>query len=561
MLRRWGFLLLKGGKAMIKKKHCICLGLILTILVSSPHLFAQDCTIDSNTLDRGEKKEFIVCGEIPENYILTGLSETGINLEYHQYLTTCAVGSKKPGIFFVLSAEKNATTTSLTILNSATQEPVCEEITIEVPERVLIPDASFVGQSYPNRFDLPYLILKINADTPNDLSETCGEGLSFPQGKWPKFSMLSWKDLKWGVSDEQIIFCGESSILALLKVQGQQRGPAKIIIPKMKVGVGVEREGVTYASIPPPPWIDDMKDGDAKYIDVSGYRTRYFEKGRGDAMLLVHGGQAGGTSNAQSWQQNFEYLSRYFHVYALDKIGSGFTDNPKTENEWQNYYSLVVDHIVQFMKSVGIEKVHLIGQSQGGWPVTRIALDHPEMVLSVVNMDSGMAPDEYLAGVIEWMIYMAAFVIPTKGNPTPQSLKKELELWSYSMNNIIDERVQRDYEITQFPKIIEAKEQMEKYSLNPAHESWIALKEQAFQDIRDGMLKVPSLVIWGYDDPAMPYESGVALYEFMTSNSDIPGSQLVVFDECGHSPYVEYPELFNTLIRHFCGAFSLPPIR
>ena len=546
---------------MLKKYHCICPGIILTILVFSPNLFAQDCTIDSNTLDRGEEKEFIICGEIPKNYILTGLEEAGINLSYHQHLSSCDVGAEESGIFLVLSAEEDATTSSLTILNKNTQEIVCEGITIDVPDRVLIPESSFLGKSYPHRFDLPYLILTIKTDAPYDLSGTCSEGLFFPPGKWPTFSMVSWKDVKWGDSEEQLIFCGESSILALLKVQGQQRYPAKIILPNVMVEGGFEKEGVTYASIPPPPWISHMKDENAKYVDVNGYRTRYFEKGRGDAMLLVHGGQAGGTANAQSWQQTFEYLSKYFHVYALDKIGSGFTDNPKTEEEWENYYSLVVEHIYDFMEAVGIEKVHLIGQSQGGWPVTRIALDHPEMVLSVVNMDSGMAPDEYLEDVIEWMLYMAGFVIPSKANPTPQSLKKELELWSYSMNNIIEERVQRDYDITQLPKVIEAKEQMEKYGINPAHESWINLKEQAFQDIRDGKLKVPSLVIWGYNDPAMPYKSGVAFYEFITTHSDIPGSQLAVFDECGHSPYVEYPELFNTLIRHFCGAFSLPPIR
>ena len=101
---------------------------------------------------------------------------------------------------------------------------------------------------------------------------------------------------------------------------------------------------------------------------------------------------------------------------------------------------------------------------------------------------------------------------------------------------------------------------MEEFEISPNHPSWVALKEQAMQEIEEGKLKVPSLVIWGYDDPAMPYESGVALYEHITSNSDVPGSQLVVFDECGHSPYVEYPELFNRVIRGFCGSFSIPPV-
>jgi len=111
------------------------------------------------------------------------------------------------------------------------------------------------------------------------------------------------------------------------------------------------------------------------------------------------------------------------------------------------------------------------------------------------------------------------------------------------------------------PKTIEAKEKMEEHGLSPAADSWVALKEQALQDIRDGKLEVPSLVIWGYNDPALPYEAGVALYDLMASSSILPGSQLVLFDECGHSPYIEYPEIFNRLIRGFCGSFSVPPLK
>ena len=554
---------------MIKKNFFTCLVLILTTMLYSPQLFAEDCTIDSNFMDRGEKKEFIICGEnIPSNYILTGLSDAHITVEYDMYLSTCAVGSKFPGIYLALSAEENATTASLHILNAETQEPVCEGLTIEVPDRVYIPEASLIGISYPNPLYLPYIMLLIKSANGIDLSQAGEEGLSFPEGKWPSLSLTSLEDMLGtilgGISSDAVnqpfIFGGQSFIWALVRVQGQQRYPAKIIISKVLLEGGIEKEGVTYAALPPPPWISDMKDSDAKYVDVNGIRTRYFERGSGPALVLVHGGQAGGTSNAQGWAPNFKYLSKYFHVYALDRIGQGYTEKPRTNEDWENYYSLVVDHVYGFMKAVGIKKAHIIGQSQGGWPVTRIALDHPEMVLSVVNMDSGMAPDEYLIDTIAWMLYMAAFVIPTKGNPTPESLQKESELWSYSLNNITEEGIQRSYEITQLPKTIEAKEKMEELSLNPAHPSWIALKEQAMQEIEEGKLKVPSLVIWGHDDPAMPYESGVALYELITSNSDVHGSQLVVFDECGHSPYVEYPELFNRVIRSFCGSFSIPPV-
>ena len=555
---------------MIKNNRFTCLMLMLTAMLYSPYLFAEDCTIDSDSMDRGERKEFIICGEnIPSNYILTGLSEAHITVEYQQHLNHCAVGSKKPGIYMVLKAEEDATTASISILDGDNQETtVCEGLTIEIPDRLYIPEASLIGLTYPGPLRFPYIWLKIKSANGIDLSQAGEEGLSFPEGKWPSLSIASLEDITKTTLDvvlsdaigQQIFFCGKSSIGALVKVQGQQRYPAKIIISKVILEGGIEKEGVTYAELPPPAWISNMKDKDAKYIDVNGIRTRYFEKGRGDTLVLIHGGQAGGCANAQNWAPNFKYLSKYFHVYALDKVGSGYTDNLKTDEDWDNYYSLVVDHIYEFMKAVGIKKAHIIGHSQGGWPATRIALDHPEMVLSFVNSDSAMAPDEYLMETIPWMLYMAGFIIPLEENPPLQSIRKGIELWSYSMNNITDEMVQKEYEITQMPKVIEAKEQMGEREMNPAHPSFMALKQKALDEIQEGKLKVPALIIWGHDDPSMPYEAGVALYELIASNSDVPGLQLVVFDECGHSSYIEYPELFNTLIRHFCGAFSVPPI-
>jgi len=38
-----------------------------------------------------------------------------------------------------------------------------------------------------------------------------------------------------------------------------------------------------------------------------------------------------------------------------------------------------------------------------------------------------------------------------------------------------------------------------------------------------------------------------------TSN---PKSQLHLFNNCGHSPYIEYPEEFNRLIKDFCGRYA-----
>jgi 2-hydroxy-6-oxo-6-(2'-carboxyphenyl)-hexa-2,4-dienoate hydrolase len=548
---------------MLKKVNYAYLALILPLLFFAPAIVSADCTIDSDFIDRGETKAFVICGkDISSNYLLKGLSEANITVQYEQHLKMCAIGKAVPGLYLILKAGQNATTASLKILDAETKEPVCEGFTINVSEREHIAQATL---QKPDGTGLPFSILEITGGETHDLRGACAEGLAFPEGKWPSLTLLSQREVEAIPSDVKARFaidrsltCNKTSIRTLVKVQGQQRYPAKIIVSNVKLESGEEKEGVAYVRLPPPEWQSSMKDEDAKYIDVNGIRTRYFDKGKGDGLLLIHGGQAGATSNAQVWQQNFDYLSKYFHVYAIDRLGQGYTDNPKTDKDYEEYYQRVVEHVYGFIKAVGIKKVHLVGQSQGGWPVTRIALDHPEIVKSVVNMDSGIAPEDPLARSMPFMMYIMFYVNPPEG-ATPESLHRSSEMWSYSMNNITDKKVQGSYRIMRLPKIIEARKQMIKYNMSPAHPSFKALRKQAHEEIKAGKLKVPSLVIWGYNDPSMHYQVGLELYKYMSAGTF--DSQLHVFNNCGHSPYIEYPELFNRLIVNFCGQYASTPLK
>lgn len=51
---------------------------------------------------------------------------------------------------------------------------------------------------------------------------------------------------------------------------------------------------------------DDEFDGsiaglDAKFVDVNGTRTRYYEVGDGEPMLLIRGSSFRGTASANTW--------------------------------------------------------------------------------------------------------------------------------------------------------------------------------------------------------------------------------------------------------------------
>lgn len=113
-----------------------------------------------------------------------------------------------------------------------------------------------------------------------------------------------------------------------------------------------------------------------KFVDVDGIRTRYFDDGEGEPLVLVHGGNCGDNDNvdlASNWDLNWPWLVKSFHVYALDKLGQGFTDLPRRDEDY--HFGCVVHHAYGFIRALGLRQVHLVGHSRGGYVSTRLALN------------------------------------------------------------------------------------------------------------------------------------------------------------------------------------------
>ena len=75
-----------------------------------------------------------------------------------------------------------------------------------------------------------------------------------------------------------------------------------------------------------------------KYVDVDGIKTRYFDKGEGEPLILLHGGNFGSNDAvdcAWDWELNIDGLARWFHVYAVEKLGQGRTDITKIWNAFK----------------------------------------------------------------------------------------------------------------------------------------------------------------------------------------------------------------------------------
>jgi 2-hydroxy-6-oxonona-2,4-dienedioate hydrolase len=282
-----------------------------------------------------------------------------------------------------------------------------------------------------------------------------------------------------------------------------------------------------------------------KFIDVDGIRTRYFEKGTGPAVVLFHGGHFGShdaADCAEDWSLNFDGLAEWFHVYAVDKIGQGFTDNPKRDEDYT--MAAVVQHAYAFLKTLGLRKVHPVGHSRGAYLVARLALEHPELFDSCILVDTNtLAP-----GISKNETVMA--------NPPQPRLSRESQRWvlqkySYGFEHITEEWLDVMVRVSALPKYQEAVNKMEEVGLRTTRflPHLARQKDETLGIIRERGFSMPTLLAWAYNDPTATIDQGHALFDLIARST--PDSRMYIFNRSGHFSYREHPAEFNDMLRGF----------
>jgi pimeloyl-ACP methyl ester carboxylesterase len=110
------------------------------------------------------------------------------------------------------------------------------------------------------------------------------------------------------------------------------------------------------------------------YVDVDGLRTAYRRVGRGPTLLYLHG--AGLT---RAWLPLYAHLSESFDVVVAEHPGFGDTPMP----DWLKGIDDLVLHYDGVIRGLGLEDVHLVGHSLGGWIAAYLAIFYPDRFRSL----------------------------------------------------------------------------------------------------------------------------------------------------------------------------------
>lgn len=245
---------------------------------------------------------------------------------------------------------------------------------------------------------------------------------------------------------------------------------------------------------------------------------------RSQTIVLIHG--FGGS--LETWHDIYPGLSAEFSTVRLDLRGSGFTSKPHDQKYSPDDQA---EFLIHFLEKLGVGHVVLVGHSLGGEIalVTYLRLkDHPQKVTidGLVLLDS--------AGYVQ---KQPAFVAATK-NPIshffmsysiPPKLRAKFMLEALFADNsrATPDRICR---YAYFMDIRETRYPMEQTA------KLIEPPDAKSNELRFKNINVPTLIIWGGEDPGLPIENAHRFH------SDIRGSKLVILEKTGHVPQEERPQ-------------------
>ena len=141
-------------------------------------------------------------------------------------------------------------------------------------------------------------------------------------------------------------------------------------------------------------------------LHVNGVELYYEIHGAGEPVLLIHG--LG--SSTRDWDPQVPELSRQFQLIAFDVRGHGRSAKPKERYSVE----LFANDTAALIRQLGVGPVHVVGISMGGMIAFQLAVDAPDLVRSLVIVNSGPAmPIRTLAQRL--MIWTRVAIVRTMG--------------------------------------------------------------------------------------------------------------------------------------------------
>ena len=252
-------------------------------------------------------------------------------------------------------------------------------------------------------------------------------------------------------------------------------------------------------------------------IKVNGLDVRYYAAGRGEPLMVIHGG----AGDATSWWKNIAELSDNYSVFAPDLPGFGGSQ-PLTGNYYIHELSEFVD---KFATSIGLESFNLVGHSLGGGIALDYTLKSTGRVKKLVLIDSLCLGRE----IGFWLQVLSVPGLIHNMGAAIMGIVKGIKWVARRLNP-----VELVFPLT--PAILQVGENLTTF------------KQQSFVlENRLSEVNVPTLLVWGARDQIVPVRQAYAAARV------IPDCQVKVFKNRGHNVHRDELKVFSSILTTFLG--------
>jgi len=289
------------------------------------------------------------------------------------------------------------------------------------------------------------------------------------------------------------------------------------------------------------------------FVPFRGYRTWYRVVGEGEKpgkppLLLLHGGP-GGTHDYLEPLEGMAETGRRAIFY--DQLGCGKSDLPDDPSLWT--VELFVDELGAVREALGLERVHLFGNSWGGMLAMEYALTRPPGLASLVLAS---APASIPQWVEETGRLRAQLPAEVRGVLDRHEAAGTTDDPEYGEAAMVFYR-RHVCRVDPWPDcVLRSFDFIERHgvvyrTMNGPSEFHVTgtLREWSVVD-RLGEIDVPTLVVTGEHDEATPAIN-------RTVAEGIPGAESVVLEDASHMAHVERTEDYLRLLDGFLSRVEL----
>jgi pimeloyl-ACP methyl ester carboxylesterase len=252
-------------------------------------------------------------------------------------------------------------------------------------------------------------------------------------------------------------------------------------------------------------------------LSVAGATIRLFRGGPEDPgtppLVFLHG--AGGHTG---WMPFLDALATRFRVFAPEHPGFGESDDPA----WLDEVADLAYFHLDLLAALGLDRVHLMGTSLGGWVAAEMA------VRSTARLAS--------------LTLVGAVGITAGGQPIPDTFRmpdaENLRRFYADPDRAarrLSDLGRADWRVVAKNRATVTRIAYRPRFHNPGLAKWLH------------RIDVPTLLLWGSADGLVPPAFGEAYREL------IPGAHLVMLPDAGHAPFDERKDAFLTAFLDFVG--------